>query len=493
MGKNSKKQPQRNVKIQNKHNLIPEKQELKEKVDQLLKLSTSISQPTIIKKALDNHCELSSLIDKIKNLELKKSISDNGEGSRCTPEKLESFSKWLKANGAIFDGSSIAEFPGYDLGLKADIDIPYASLFIAVPRKLMMTVEGAKKTMLKKYVEKDQLLKNMPNVTLAIYLLVEKFKENSFYKPYIDILPKSYPTILYFSKEELEVLKGSPTLEVALRQIRSVARQYAYFHTLFSNNDDSVSRLLKPHFTYQEYCWAVSTVMTRQNMIPSDNGETKVSALIPLWDLCNHTNGMISTDYNPELNRSECLALRDFKKDEQLFIFYGPRTNAEFFIHNGFIPNNNEYDSYFVRLGISKCDPLRDKRTILLKKLDLENTQEFKLSKGENPINGKLLAFLRIFNMNEGQLDHWIKSNKPGDLEYIECALDVSLEKKSWTFLQTRLKLLLATYQTSLEQDKILLNESKLSHNTQLAINMRASEKEIIWWTLNWLEQHVRQ
>lgn len=49
------------------------------------------------------------------------------------------------------------------------------------------------------------------------------------------------------------------------------------------------------------------------------------------------SNFQISTDYNPELDRSECLALRDFKAGEQLFIFYGPRSNADLFIHNGYV------------------------------------------------------------------------------------------------------------------------------------------------------------
>lgn len=48
-----------------------------------------------------------------------------------------------------------------------------------------------------------------------------------------------------------------------------------------------------------------------------------------------HLYFQISTDYNPDLQRSECLALKDFKPGEQFFIFYGPRTNADFFIHNG--------------------------------------------------------------------------------------------------------------------------------------------------------------
>jgi len=39
--------------------------------------------------------------------------------------------------------------------------------------------------------------------------------------------------------------------------------------------------------------WAVSTVMTRQNQIPSTETGEVDTALIPLWDMCNHTNGWV--------------------------------------------------------------------------------------------------------------------------------------------------------------------------------------------------------
>jgi hypothetical protein len=40
--------------------------------------------------------------------------------------------------------------------------------------------------------------------------------------------------------------------------------------------------------------WAVSTVMTRQNFVPSSDGRTMLNALIPMWDMCNHNNGKVS-------------------------------------------------------------------------------------------------------------------------------------------------------------------------------------------------------
>ena len=35
--------------------------------------------------------------------------------------------------------------------------------------------------------------------------------------------------------------------------------------------------------------------MTRQNQIPTEDGSRVTLALIPLWDMCNHTSGLVST------------------------------------------------------------------------------------------------------------------------------------------------------------------------------------------------------
>lgn len=102
--------------------------------------------------------------------------------------------------------------------------------------------------------------------------------------------------------------------------------------------------------------WAASTVMTRQNRVPvnlrgdqttsssslapadgdaADQGAESGPVLIPLWDMANHMNGQIATGYNEELQRVESQTLKAFAKGEQIFIYYGDRTNADFMVHNG--------------------------------------------------------------------------------------------------------------------------------------------------------------
>lgn len=59
-------------------------------------------------------------------------------------------------------------------------------------------------------ITNDQLLRSMPNVALALFLLHERFQ--SKWKPYIDVLPNHFSTPLYLEYDQLNRLKPSATL-----------------------------------------------------------------------------------------------------------------------------------------------------------------------------------------------------------------------------------------------------------------------------------------
>lgn len=95
--------------------------------------------------------------------------------------------------------------------------------------------------------------------------------------------------------------------------------------------------------------------MTRQNSLPRTTKPDETSntdddknnaaragqpmpALIPLWDLANHVDGKtsrITSSYNVEKNQIEGLALFDYKKGDQICIYYGARNNTNLLVHNG--------------------------------------------------------------------------------------------------------------------------------------------------------------
>ena len=92
--------------------------------------------------------------------------------------------------------------------------------------------------------------------------------------------------------------------------------------------------------------------MSRQNEIPSKSGlPSPTLALIPLWDLCNHMSGHISTFFNVDSQTCDCYAHCYFKAKEEFRIFYGPRTNSELLLQQGFVYLQNEFDSLQIKLG----------------------------------------------------------------------------------------------------------------------------------------------
>ncbi|CAK1543156.1 unnamed protein product [Leptosia nina] len=232
---------------ENKFNLQKRK-ELANLVQKLLNLTTVFYGAGNVTKIWDHHKEIVPLIKEIISYEYSKK---HQAGTRKS--NIEKYVNWLKENGAEFEGVEIAEFEGFDYGLKATKDFCEDSLLLTIPQKVMMTEKDAQKSELSEFIKQDPLMQNMPNVTLALFLLLEKSKSDSFWKPYIDTLPQKYSTILYFDVEEFAELKPSPTFESSLKLYTNIARQYAYFWHKINKTDIPALKSLQDIFTFENY------------------------------------------------------------------------------------------------------------------------------------------------------------------------------------------------------------------------------------------------
>lgn len=443
--------------------------ELTKVVEKLFKVSSNFaSDPTTPAKQWEEFKEIASLVEKVQEIESGYSMC------RQLPERrnaIKPFQAWLTDLGATIKKVEVSDFGEQGLGLRVTEEVEEGEEVIRIPQKAMMSVETARHSSIAFLVEKDPLLKTMPNVVLSIHLLVEKNSPASLWEPYINILPHSYNTVLYFTPAQLEGLRGSPVLEDALKQYKFVARQYAYFYRLFSNN------MLKDYVTFDEYRWAVSTVMTRQNMIPSQvEGQKDINTLIPFWDLANHDQGKISTDYDPSSSSSVCYAQRKFTAGEQLTIFYGIRANCDLFIHNGFVFPDNQEDCLTLRLGIAKTDPLASSRLQLLEKLAI-SSQRFYLRRTAEPVDGRLMGFLRVLQLDAQQIKEYLEAESCSQLVDIDERL--SVDAKVMQYMITRAALLLRAYPTTLEQDQDTLKESK-DEIDRMTCQLRLCEKRIL-------------
>ncbi|KAJ8411800.1 hypothetical protein AAFF_G00154380 [Aldrovandia affinis] len=431
-------------------------------------------------KEWEEYVQIRGLVEKIRKKQ--KGLSVMFDGTR--EDFFSELMAWAAKSGASCEGFEISDFAEEGYGLKASRDIKADELFLWIPRKMLMTVESAKNSVLGPLYSQDRILQAMGNVTLAFHLLCERADPTSFWLPYIKTLPGEYDTPLYYEEDEVQQLQSTQAIQDVFSQYKNTARQYAYFYKVIQTHPNASKLPLKDAFTFDDYRWAVSSVMTRQNQIPTEDGSRVTLALIPLWDMCNHTNGLITTGYNLEDDRCECVALQDYKADEQIYIFYGTRSNAEFVIHNGFFYENNAHDRVKIKLGVSKSERLYAMKAEVLARAGIPSSSIFALHCSEPPISAQLLAFLRVFCMTEEELkdylvgDHAI--NKIFTLGNTEFPVSWENEIKLWTFLETRAALLLKTYKSTSEEDRLLLENPDLTFHSRVAIKLRLAEKEIL-------------
>jgi len=455
--------------------------ELTKTVENLFQVSSNFTtEPLTPAKQWTEFQEISELVEKVREIEAGYSMC------RSLPDRrnaMKAFIQWLHDLGADTEGVEVADFGSQGLGLRVTKDLKKGEPVIKIPQKAMMTTETARASSIGTLIERDPLLQTMPNVVLAVHLLIERNSPASIWEPYINTLPHSYTTVLYFSKDQLEGLKGSPALEDALKQCKFVARQYAYFYRLFSNT------LLKDYLTYDEYRWAVSTVMTRQNVIPGDD-DSPINSLIPFWDLANHDHGELSTDFDPEEKVSVCLAQRDFSIGEQFTIFYGVRANCDLLIHNGFVFPDNQSDCLTVRLGVAKTDALAVSRLALLEKLEI-HSQKFHLRRTEEPLEGSLVAFLRVLQMDQATIQEQMEKECSELQKLRQVEVETPLDGKVMQYMITRAALLLRAYPTTLEQDQTTVKETK-DPIVLLTTQLMLCEKRILVNTVAYCEQRLQ-
>ena len=70
----------------------------------------------------------------------------------------------------------------------------------------------------------------MPSVKLATFLCFEKFKKNSFWKPFFDVLPATFDLPLFWTIDELLYARKTFLFEPAVQIIVNTLMQYIYIY-----------------------------------------------------------------------------------------------------------------------------------------------------------------------------------------------------------------------------------------------------------------------
>ena len=160
------------------------------------------SEDAVLRRQMD---ELGVLMEDMK-------LSQREAASTVNPEedRFESMITWLKEGNAQFPLLYLQYYDEDYRGVHAVTKVANNRIILEVPLSHIMTSDVAKASDIGQKIIKSGCELNSTHSYLASYLLQEKHSPNSFWRPYIRILPQHYKNMpIFFDGADLDLLKGS--------------------------------------------------------------------------------------------------------------------------------------------------------------------------------------------------------------------------------------------------------------------------------------------
>ena len=296
--------------------------------------------------------------------------------------KFKIFKNWLLENGAIFD--NIIEFPVINnhllkLGCKSKENINENESFLMIPKNLIIISNDLE--YLEKYIEeiKEEISeKDLPILCLALYLYLEKKDENSFYKPYIDII--------FIEKENIFDLLNKDNLNKLNDDlaVKSIEKMF--------NNINDIYELIKQCKKFsgikkEEFIECYIKVISRKIKLNNDY------ALVPLVDLF-YSDNSINLKY-------------EIYDSENMIFKYTSNINNKSNLKNNLYMTKAKYSLPFNKVSYNKLIPFKveyndeeeeEEEEENQKKIQINNNDYFSVAISKN---NKILKNNIICNNND--------------------------------------------------------------------------------------------
>jgi histone-lysine N-methyltransferase SETD3 len=355
-------------------------------------------------------------------------------------------------------------------------------------------------------------------LAIATHLIYEKYVQGSKskLKAYMGILPTTEevdPTFTW-REEDLNFLLGSPVIAATQSLQAKLRREY---DALLGGPDGLVAkfptRFPAEHFTYENWVWAFTMLFSRAIRLRSpQRGE--MLAMVPYADLINHSpfsqayiEMREAGDWLFKTGEDEVVLFADrrYRRMEQIYISYGPKSNAELLLLYGFAVERNPFNSVDVTVSISPrtaklveemdnddvtVDPLAEEKLAFLESVGRENTVDFPCYADRYPV--EMLEYLRLMQMTPEDT-----RGKPlSEFDYSR-TISAANEAAVLTSVIDAVNRQLSKYPQTEEEDAALIKDKSLfrllSKNQRMAVRHRRNEKRLLKRTIAALEQQIQK
>eukprot|EP00026_Physarum_polycephalum_P004950 Phypoly_transcript_04976.p1 GENE.Phypoly_transcript_04976~~Phypoly_transcript_04976.p1 ORF type:complete len:455 (-),score=74.40 Phypoly_transcript_04976:75-1439(-) len=392
--------------------------------------------------------------------------SINSTDGRLTQEERllwDNFTSWLEANGVPKIKLKLAYFEGSGRGVAVTDNIKEGEAVVVIPFKVMMNSGRMTATELGQTIL--QINSDMSeDVFLSICLWYEKIRGNSFWKPYIDLLPTDFSNLpLFFTEEERRTLDG-PMVDVMSNQLKLLEEAYTTAATVEKQRPEFGGIANKEGLK-----WAISAVRSRMWTISELPGRT----LVPLADMLNHhPEKGVALDIQPEEATGTIKSNHFYPAGSEFFDkYYLTKIDSDnlYLMTFGFLMNQNDDNTFQIEFNYA-LSTLPNIREIL--ESHGCGTQREVLSDSDAQIPPHFFECLCILSLEILQ-DH-AKITQENYREFINH--NVRLRAKEWA--NTFFKEELSKFKKDDEQD--LLLRPGLTNNMRNILTVRKSEKKVL-------------
>jgi hypothetical protein len=320
---------------------------------------------------------------------------------------------------------------------------------------------------------------DLDHILLTIFLVLENQDPESFWAPYLKLLPEEIVVPTETDSYGQLWFDASNVVNNTLVRQRAVDYQFDKLTGFFAQHPQLLPKFR--HFNKPLYEWAYNVVISRSFRL--DFGVHKDTlCLVPFADLMNHNHVNVGWLFRGK-HILTFYATNDLKPGDQIFNYYGDLGNEMLAQDFGFVSGDNPYTCATVMLPApNPTDPLRDKRLGILKTVELDFNTPICVRQGPPT---PLLLFASMVLL-AGQDVLAINLTPDNAVDYLS---DELLQRMSLLLVQS-IDARLTEYKYSLQQDVRLLPLLRASANAQLtnslaerrfnAVYLRYEEKSIL-------------
>ncbi|KAI1317600.1 hypothetical protein EDD11_008170 [Mortierella claussenii] len=293
--------------------------------------------------------------------------------------KQTRFISWLTENKAVFPKLDFCEDGDGCGSVYCSEDIASDEVFASIPFSPLVLTDALARKQLPSSVE------SLDGRTVLLLFVIQQrlLNEQSFFHPYLDMIPERIHNALEFDDQDLEHLKGTNAFLTVKELKAKLACKYEEVLQVVGED-------LKPEdgYTWERYLWAETVIASRAfPAVLFGGGIEGEIVLIPLADSLNHKSRhkvtWIKTPQGLEISSSS------IAQGQQVFNNYGPKGNMD--------------DLVTIKTNFSR-DPDQERKSDILKYVGVtEQTIHYLRHDG---IPDLLLVTMRVMAMNSAEVDH---------------------------------------------------------------------------------------